>query len=567
MPPATASFFKQSRTKMQAWVTNPTGLGHSQPGVAASAPASAYEPPSHSQNQAQPQTQVQNLNSNPTRHVAIPQPKLHAQTQPAQQTSPSRSRSPIVNANLQRASSAMGGRLPVPSRAGHSRDASLNLPSSRTLPSDPLQQPKRSAPFWDQSTIEGSAFSDTASNNDSNPPIAYRQPPAQTLPALTYRPLVPPRHRPAPKLPDRAGQDLPFMIGHNGLINVIPPSETGASQLNGGGLTRSASTPETRTKRANLKDVYNDNGRDLYPDDSSYNTSPEKSPSKRLQHPKTIVLRSAKRDPYTERVSFPNGDPLEIPAPLRAQPYTSPTQPEPEEEPQVQPERVPRLQVPVHPVHRSTIFADTDTPMVSHRDETDDASVEPEPSPEPVQKTKPPVNRNLFPKPRKNSAGLRESSMPRQTEQRQPVSNKRQVELDYDDGALAAMDYVALKQEAFDFDPAQAEALSVVDPPRGTLPQKLEHFFTKDEASQTDFFTKMSVNEWEESGDWFLERFGEIMDRFKHARKRKREMVNAFEEEIAEREEAVRNKIQAIDHRLAELKAEGEGMIRGKVVD
>jgi len=545
---------------MQAWVTNPPGLGHSQPGVAASAPASVYEPPSQTQNQAQ--------NQNQTRHVTIPQPKVQAQAQPAQQTSPGRSRSPIVNANAQRASSSMAARLPLPSRSGHTRDASLNLPRNRAISSEPLQQSKRPAPFWDTSTIEGSAFSDSASNNDSNPPVGYRQPPVKTLPALTYQQHATPRHRPAPKQPDRADQDLPFMIGNNGLINVIPPSENGAGHLNGNGLTRSASTPDARTQRANLRDVTSDNGHDPYPDDSPYNTSPEKSPSKRLQHPKTMALRPTKRDSYSERVSFSNGDASVMPPPLRPHPYVNPSHPEPEEVAQVQPERLPRLQVPDHPAHRSTIFADTDTPMVSHQDETENASVEREPSPQPVPKPKAQVNRQLFTKALKSSVGLRESAMPRPPpEKHHSVSRKRSYELDYDDGALAAMDYAALKQEAFDFDPAQAEARSVVDPPRGTLPEKLEHFFTKDEASQTNFFTKMSVNEWEESGDWFLERFGELMDRFRQARRNKRQMVNAFENEIAEREEAVRNKIQGIGQTLAELKAEGEGMILGKELD
>jgi hypothetical protein len=346
---------------------------------------------------------------------------------------------------------------------------------------------------------------------------------------------------------------------------------------NGNGLTRSASTPDARGQRGGFKEITSDNGREPYSDESPYNTSPEKTPSgKRLQHPKTLTLRPNKHEPYSERISFPNGDATAMPEPLRPNVYVNPTLDEPDEMPQVQTDRqtdrqidrLPRLQVPDHQPHRSTIFADTDTPMVSHQDESENASVEREPTPKPVAKAKPLVNRQLFAKPVKGKVGLRESAMPRPPpENRLSVTKKRSYELDYDDGALAAMDYAALKQEAFDFDPAQAEARSVFEPPRGTLPEKLEHFFTKDEASQANFFTKMPVKEWEASGDWFLEKFGEIMDRFKEARKQKREMVDSFENEIAEREEAVRNKIQGIGQTLAELKTEGEGMMLGKEFD
>ncbi|KAI1816501.1 hypothetical protein GGS20DRAFT_224920 [Poronia punctata] len=551
--------------RMQDWVVNAPGLGHSQPGVAASAPASTYNPPS------QPHTQSQ------TRHVTIPQPKAQSQIQAAQNASPSRSRSPIVNANAKRASAAT--RIGVSSRSAHSRDASVNLPRNtthRAISSEPLQHPKRPPPFWDASTIEGSAFSDTTSNNDSNPPVAYRPPPAQTLPASTYQQHAASRHRPAPKQSERAGQDMAFLIGHNGLINVVGNGRD-ARHLDGNNLTRSASTPEARSQRGTSKEVASDNEHGPYPDGSSSTTSPEKSPSKRLQHPKTMALRQPKRESYLERVSFLDGDASVMPPPLvpqRLKPYLKPSHPDPEEATQTrpiitqtQPERLPRLVVPDQPGRRSTIFADTDTPMVSHPDEAEEESVGREPSPQPVPKPKTQVNRQLFAKTLANNTSLRESAMPKPSETRRAATKKRSYELDYDDGTLASMDYAALKQEAFDYDPAQAEARFVVDAHRGTLPEKLDHFFHQDEASQAEFFTKMPIKDWEASGDWFLSRFTELMGQFKEVRSSKRAMVDAFENEIAEREEAVRNKIHGIGQTLAELKAEGEGMILGKEFD
>ncbi|KAI1430356.1 extracellular mutant protein 11-domain-containing protein [Xylaria sp. FL1777] len=581
MPPATASFFKQSRTKMQAWVTNNPGLGHSQPGVATSAPAATYDPSppgqletppqsqsqSQSQSQAQIQAQTQAQAQAQTRHVNIPQPKAST----TQQTSPGRSRSPIIHANSQRTATVTAARIPISSRSTHplTRDGSVNLARSKTISSEPLQQSKRPAPFWEGSTIEGSAFSDTTSNIDANAPFAYRQVPIQGHPALSYQPHDSTRHRLAPRQLDRADQPPPFIVGPDGLINVMG-NENGNGLT---GLTRSASTPDARGQRGGFKEIISDNGHDPYADESSYNTSPEKTPSgKRLQHPKTLPLRPTRRESYPERIIYPDGDPTTMPQPLNPQVYLNPNHQEPAQVAQAQPERLPRLQVPEQQPRRSTIFADTDTPMISHQDESENASVEREPTPMPVTKTnmkaKTQVNRQLFTRPSKGKAGLRESAMPRSSpEKRQSATKKRSYELDYDDGALAAMDYKTLKQEEFDFDPAQAEARSVFEPPQGSMPEKLEHFLAKDEADQVNFFTKMSVIDWEESGDWFLERFGDIMIRFKEARREKREIVNTFENEIAEREEAVRNKIHGIGQTLADLKSEGEGMMLGKEFD
>ncbi|KAK5628529.1 hypothetical protein RRF57_004244 [Xylaria bambusicola] len=568
MPPATASFFKQSRNKMQAWVTNNPGLGHSQPGVATSAPATTYDPtpgrnqtPPESQSQPQTQMQTQTQALAPMRHVNIPQPK----TSTAQQVSPGRSRSPIVHANSQRAAAVTAARIPMSSRSihAHTRDGPMTLTRSKTISSE---QSKRPAPFWEGSTIEGSAFSDTASNNDSNASFAYRQMPIEAHPALSYQQHESTRHRTAARQFDRLDQPPPFIVGADGLINVM-------GNENGIGLTRSASTPDAKSQRGGFKEIISDNGRDPYTDESSYNGSPEKTPSgKRLQHSRTIPLRPTRRGSYPERNGHSDGDTVIIPQPIKPQVYMNSSHKEPDQVVQVaqvaqaQSERLPRLQVPEHQPHRSTIFADTDTPMVSNKDESENASVEREPTPMPPAKTitkaKAQVNRQLFTRSSKGKGGLRESAMPRlSTEKHQSATKKRSYELDYDDGALAAMDYETLKLEEFDFDPAQAEARSVYEPPRGTLPEKLEHFLAKDEVDQASFFTKMSINDWEESGDWFLEKFGDIMARFKEARKEKRKIVRAFEDEIAEREVAVRNKIHGIGQTLADLKSEGESIL------
>ncbi|KAI4869557.1 extracellular mutant protein 11-domain-containing protein [Hypoxylon rubiginosum] len=547
---------------MQAWVTS-NGLAPNQASPAASGPGPGHD--------GHGQTNI------PQRHVYMPPSTLPAaqqqqqpQTTQTTQNSPPRSRAPIINANSNRAAAVAAARLPIPAvRTSHARDASLNMSRARGIASEPIQPSRRQGPFWDGSTADGSMFSDTASNGDASTAVTsmYRMP----FRAPTYqrgetpRPRLPVKQQETHAPPDQH-QHPPFIIGANGMIDLV-----------GGPLTRSASTPDTRKQLNRLKGLSSpDPDLDQDSEDGAYHTSPEKTPSaKRLHHTKPLALHTNRRGSFSERATYSNAYPQEenIVSSPKSQAYQNPQNHLDEAQ----------LGRPIHlrvntkqesQPHRSTIFADTDTPMASHPDESEHESIEPEPTPEPTPKpaakAKPPISRKLFPKDSKSRVGLDESAMPRPSTEKRPSGSKKrphEQEQDYDDGVLATMDYAELRNEAFDFDPAQEEAQSVIGPPRGTLPEKLNHFLDKDQASQLEFFTKMPVKDWETSGDWFLQRFGEITQRLGDARRSKRAMVESFENEIADRDDAVRSKIQGIDKTLTEFKREGEGMMVGKEIE
>ncbi|KAI8959007.1 extracellular mutant protein 11-domain-containing protein [Daldinia sp. FL1419] len=547
MPPA-SQFLKHSKTKMQAWVTN-NGLNSSQPAPAGSGPGTGHDSQTHL-----PQQRYVHLSSQPAPTPAATQP---AQTVQATQNSPPRSRAPIINANSNRAAAVAAAKLPVPAgRTVHTRDTSLNIRRSGTVASEPIQSSRKQAPFWEGSTVDGSMFSDTASNVDTNTAgtSMYRMP---FRAPLTYQQRGnTPRPRPTAKeeinIPD---QHAPFVIGPNGMIDVV-----------GGSLTRSASTPDARNHRGRLKGVSSPEP-DLDSEDSPSQPSPEKTPSaKRLHHPKALALRTNRRGSFSERAAYPQDNIVSSP-PREAYPIPDNDL---DDDDDARSENSIHVRAKTQPDHRrSTIFADTDTPMASHPDESDRESVAP-PATKQAPKPRSQLSRQLFMKgSNKGGIGLHESAMPRPSiEKRVSNPRKRQYEPDYDDATLAGMDYSELKDEVFDYDPAQAEAQSAaIGPPRGTLPEKLYHFSDKDRESQMDFFSRMPVNDWEASGDWFLERFGEVLQRFREARQMKRKVIQGFENEVAERGEAVRNKIQTIDSTLAELKSEGEGMMIGKEFD
>lgn len=161
---------------------------------------------------------------------------------------------------------------------------------------------------------------------------------------------------------------------------------------------------------------------------------------------------------------------------------------------------------------------------------------------------------------------LQVSPMSRFIGQQSP-SNKRRRDIDYDDAALQEMDFAELQNEPFDHDPTRQDPQSPAKPPADNLGDRLKFYSSKGEEAQTQFFTQMPVRDWEDSGDWFLEQFGDVVKKMKEARQAKRKLVEQYESEISNREDAVRRKKESIDHKLSELKQDGDAMLKGKELD
>jgi hypothetical protein len=153
-----------------------------------------------------------------------------------------------------------------------------------------------------------------------------------------------------------------------------------------------------------------------------------------------------------------------------------------------------------------------------------------------------------------------------------PTSNqagkrkKADMELDYDTNILSTMNYSELKDQPFDSNPKALPSviLDILSGPEVSLEDHLEHFRGLEPDDQITFFAQMSLDQWEQSGDWFLGRFGEIMSKLKDARRAKRDVSKAFEEELATREQAIRLKAEGIQEVFRQMRAGGEGVLRGR---
>ncbi|KAI9745404.1 MAG: hypothetical protein M1818_000938 [Claussenomyces sp. TS43310] len=166
------------------------------------------------------------------------------------------------------------------------------------------------------------------------------------------------------------------------------------------------------------------------------------------------------------------------------------------------------------------------------------------------------------------------------TERSTPIPQSQEkkrhaVELDYDEKVLRSMTYDNLKKQPFEHNPRATpskipqELLSSDHPGlEAPLEGRLEYYKSKGipAAQKQGFFSSLTVEEWDKAGDWFLDRFGNILSDLKEARRAKREISKTFEDEIEKQEQTVRNKAGDLDRDLKDMKIGGQNVLKGKQV-
>ena len=169
------------------------------------------------------------------------------------------------------------------------------------------------------------------------------------------------------------------------------------------------------------------------------------------------------------------------------------------------------------------------------------------------------------------------------------------LDYDYDEGALRAMSYSELRNQPFDVNPAaqkqqlqlqqQQQKLQQEHPILGSrgsgaslgsaagggnqpsLEDSLAAHKRRDELDQQRFFGSLTVDEWECSGDWFVEQFAAVVARLREARQARRRVFASFESEIHAREEVVKGRVDAIGQTLVSMREDGQMLMRGKNVN
>ncbi|KAI6804812.1 hypothetical protein KC367_g2090 [Hortaea werneckii] len=140
---------------------------------------------------------------------------------------------------------------------------------------------------------------------------------------------------------------------------------------------------------------------------------------------------------------------------------------------------------------------------------------------------------------------------------------KEEPDLDYEPQELRSMNYQTLKGTAFDFEPYSSRFTLPNAQPTDDLTQKLFAASELNRPEQAKFFASLTIDDWEQAGDWFLDRFGDVMKRLKEARQEKREAAKRFEDEVEHRHDAVSKKRKLTDDALSEMKTSGALVLQG----
>ncbi|CZT00729.1 hypothetical protein WAI453_009174 [Rhynchosporium graminicola] len=136
---------------------------------------------------------------------------------------------------------------------------------------------------------------------------------------------------------------------------------------------------------------------------------------------------------------------------------------------------------------------------------------------------------------------------------------------DYTIEELKRMKYSDLESEGWDMVP-YAKPFELPNELQGrkvTLEKKVTYYATKvtEEDDQIPFYESLTTEEWDQAGDLFIEKFGELMKRLKAKKQEKRKAAEGFEDEIRDREKAVRNEAGKIDKCLEDMEITGKSLL------
>ncbi|KZF25408.1 hypothetical protein L228DRAFT_244243 [Xylona heveae TC161] len=135
--------------------------------------------------------------------------------------------------------------------------------------------------------------------------------------------------------------------------------------------------------------------------------------------------------------------------------------------------------------------------------------------------------------------------------------------LDYDPSRFSEMDYSELRDQPFDSDPNAPPSVFPPEMEAQALSERINLVIARPREQQRRFFSSLTIDEWEDCGDLFVERFGELIAKMKDTRRAKRKALAAFEDDIAVREETVKNKKISIDEALQNMRRGGQDVLRG----
>ena len=153
-----------------------------------------------------------------------------------------------------------------------------------------------------------------------------------------------------------------------------------------------------------------------------------------------------------------------------------------------------------------------------------------------------------------------------------PKCLKRSRDIDYSLDELSSMTFSQLQDEPFHHDPKATKPPLPPEIADAPLPQKLDYILSlKDDPGNNKqhhralFFSSLPIEQYDDCGDLIVQKFADIVSKFKDARQQRRKVAREFEAEVTKREARVRAKMGAVEKDLGRLRRGGEEVVRGKL--
>ncbi|KAF1982621.1 hypothetical protein K402DRAFT_397345 [Aulographum hederae CBS 113979] len=146
-----------------------------------------------------------------------------------------------------------------------------------------------------------------------------------------------------------------------------------------------------------------------------------------------------------------------------------------------------------------------------------------------------------------------------------PVENGSLNEemLDYPAAKIKQLEFSQLQMQSFDVDPTSGDPVLPKEVQNAPLADRLEHARTLPNFEhQKKFFAQLPLEEWEDAGNWFLGKFGEIVAQLSTARKEKRKFAAKFESELSKRHNRVEKRKVTLEDTISSMQSSGQQVLQ-----
>jgi hypothetical protein len=127
---------------------------------------------------------------------------------------------------------------------------------------------------------------------------------------------------------------------------------------------------------------------------------------------------------------------------------------------------------------------------------------------------------------------------------------------------LYKVPYEKLHKRSLAGESAQKQVALAGEDAAKPLSEQLNLVRKRDKDTKEDFLASLTLDQWADAGDWFIERFGEVVKKMTDARKERRKLASGFEKEMDARHHHVQSKKRTIDAALEAMGRSGQGVLK-----